>query len=90
MNQADLIKTIAIDTCSTQLSVKLFLESLQDVLKKELKINGKFELKDVGIFQVMDTAARTGRNPSTGEVLEIPAGKRVKFKVAKSIKDSLK
>ena len=42
-----------------------------------------------GSFEVSTTNARKGRNPKTGESIDIPAGKKVKFKVAKGLKDTL-
>lgn len=86
MNHSELVKTLAKETESTQASVKLVLERLQETIKQELLNNAKFELKDVGTFKILDTAARTGRNPATGESIEIPAGKRIKFKAAKGLK----
>lgn len=43
----------------------------------------------LGTFSVIETAARTGRNPSTGESINIPAGKRIKFQAAKAFKDAV-
>lgn len=43
----------------------------------------------LGTFSVIETAARTGRNPATGESMNIPAGKRIKFQPAKAFKDAV-
>lgn len=44
---------------------------------------------DLGKFVVKESAARKGRNPQTGEVIDIPAKKAMKFKIAKKAKDSI-
>lgn len=44
----------------------------------------------VGTFTAVDTEARTGRNPTTGEALQIPASKRISFKPSKPFKDAVK
>lgn len=86
MNHAELTKTLAKKTGSTQASIKLVLEKLQETISDELKANAKFELKDIGTFKVLETSARTGRNPATGDPVDIPAGKRIKFKSSKVLK----
>lgn len=53
----------------------------------ELKINGQATIRGFGSFTVNPTAARQGRNPRTGEVIQIPAGHRVSFKPAKALKE---
>ncbi|MBI5634884.1 MAG: integration host factor subunit beta [Nitrospirae bacterium] len=47
-------------------------------------------LKGFGAFKVKETKARTGRNPKTGEAVQIPAGKKVSFSVSKELKERLK
>ena len=48
-----------------------------------LKAGDAVDLRGFGTFKVKDTAARTGRNLRTGELMEIPAGRRVTFKASK-------
>ena len=47
-------------------------------------------ISGLGTFETADTAARTARNPSTGEAVDVPASKRVSFKASKPLKDAVK
>lgn len=47
-------------------------------------------ISGLGTFETADTAARTARNPSTGEAVAVPASKRVSFKASKPLKDAVK
>jgi nucleoid DNA-binding protein len=53
----------------------------------EMKINGTAKLKDFGTFTVKETAARVGRNPRTGEPVQIESGHKIAFKAAKNLKE---
>ncbi|MCK4304047.1 MAG: HU family DNA-binding protein [Candidatus Eisenbacteria sp.] len=67
--------------------VKLFLDMLTEVVRKEIKKAGEVPLTGLGKFKVQKRKARIGRNPQTGEAIKIPAKKVVKFTVAKALKD---
>ena len=56
-----------------------------DLVKSGEEVN----VGDLGKFVVKESAARKGRNPQTGEVIDIPAKKAMKFKIAKKAKDSI-
>jgi DNA-binding protein HU-beta len=56
---------------------------------KEVKKSGAFVLPGLGKLVRVDRKARIGRNPATGETINIPAKKVVKFRVAKAVKDSI-
>lgn len=62
--------------------MEAFTSEVIEVLKKEKKV----KLPGLGIFVVKERKARTGRNPKTGETIQIPAKKVVKFRVAKDVK----
>ena len=62
-----------------------FMESVQDALKS----GDKVQLVGFGTFEVKDRAARTGKNPQTGEAVDIPAAKVPAFKAGKVLKDAL-
>lgn len=62
-----------------------FLDSVEDALCQD----GKLALSGLGTFAVEERKARTGRNPRTGEAIAIPAGKVVKFRPAKALKDAV-
>jgi len=59
------------------------------VMAAELKNTGKFTLQGIGTLSVVETAAREGRNPATGETMRIPAKKRVKFSACKALKEAV-
>ena len=65
------------------------LNSLCKVIAEELAAGGEVPLPHIGKLQVRDVAARTGRNPATGEPIEIPAKRKVALVVAKAMKDTL-
>ena len=58
-------------------------------LTEEMKNGGKVQLVGFGTFEVSERAARTGRNPQTGETIEIKASKAPKFKAGKALKDTV-
>ena len=60
-----------------------------DALTAALKRGDDVRLPAFGVFDVKETAARTARNPQTGEEVQVPAGKKARFKPAKALKDAL-
>jgi DNA-binding protein HU-beta len=89
MNHAELVKHIAVENKLTQSQVKGALNSLAGFIAQGLKTDAKFELKGVGTISTIDTPERQGRNPATGEALIIQAGKRIKLKASKALKDAV-
>ncbi len=65
------------------------LDALIDIVTVSLKWREEISLVGFGTFSVKDRAARTGRNPATGEEIQIVASKAVSFKVGKSLKDAV-
>ena len=66
-----------------------FIDSLAEVAIKETKKNGVFVVPGLGRLVKSNRKARIGRNPQTGEAIKIPAKTDVKFRVAKSVKDTI-
>ena len=66
------------------------LDSLCDVAAAELLGGGEVTLPGLGKLKVKKTAAREAHNPRTGEVLHVPAGKKVVFVAGKELKEALK
>jgi len=64
-------------------------EAFVDMALKEVRSGGEFNLPGLGKLVKKDRAARMGRNPLTGASIQIPAKTVVKFRVAKSAKDSV-
>ena len=90
MTKADLIESVAakldLPKGQAERAVHLVFEDIVKALRNGDKVN----ITGFGTFAVSDRKARTGRNPKTGESIEIPASKSAKFKAGKSLKDELK
>jgi DNA-binding protein HU-beta len=89
MNRSDLVAHIAdeagISKAAADKVVGAFVGGVADALKKGDKVT----LVGFGTFDVSSRAARTGRNPQTGEAIQIKASKAPKFKAGKSLKDAV-
>ena len=82
---AQLAEQIGSSKAAAEKTLEAFLASIEETLAKE----GKLTLTGFGTFLVETRQARKGRNPRTGQVIEIPASKVVKFRVGKMLKDSV-
>lgn len=69
--------------------VDKLVEVFETAIRKEIIENKECKLLNLGTFKVRERAARTGRNPQTGETLEIPASKTVGFKPSASFKSQV-
>ncbi len=65
------------------------LNGLSDVVTDAVKNDGEVKLPNLGTLCAVDRAARTARNPQTGEPITIAARKGIKFKASKTLKDSI-
>ena len=86
MNKKDIIKKVAENTGATQKDVTAIVDTFVDTVMDSIK-DGKVSISGFGTFEVVERAARMGRNPKTGMGIEIPASKAPKFKPAKMFKD---
>ena len=89
MNKQDLIKDIAERGEFTKADAEAALKAVQGAIAAVLVHGDKITLPGFGTFKVVETAARTGRNPQTGEPVEIPAKRKIKFNPTQSLKDLL-
>ena len=90
MTRAELIDAIAKDVGITKAAADAALHSLQDGIAKALKKkDGKITLTGFGTFSKSRRKARTGRNPKTGEKINIKATNVVKFKPGKKLKGAV-
>lgn len=89
MNHQQLIDTINAETGVKKVDVLAVLRQLPIAIGAELAASGTITLHNVGTFKAIETGERQGRNPNTGEAITIAAGKRVKFKAAKGLKEAL-
>jgi DNA-binding protein HU-beta len=65
------------------------LTQMVEIIAKSLKKGEKIRLSGLGILQVRKRAARTGRNPQTGEPIKIKASKKIAFRPAKELKEAI-
>ncbi len=89
MNKAELIGAIAENSGLTKGQSAKALDAFITAVGTELQGGGKVSIVGFGNFEVSCRAARTGRNPQTGEEMTISASKNVKFKAGKNLKDRL-
>jgi nucleoid DNA-binding protein len=73
----------------TKARAKAMLDGLRDEIVTSLLGGKRVNLFGLGTFEVRPTKAKMGRNPKTGEKIEIPAGRKVVFKAAKGLKDQM-
>ncbi len=88
MNKTGLIDIIAGKT-STKKEAQEIVDTIWDTIKGSLKKQEDVAISGFGTFKVKQTKARMGRNPKTGETIQIPAKKKVAFRVSKELKSLL-
>ena len=89
MNKTELVAAIAEKTQLTKKDSEMALKAFIDVVSEELKKGEKIQLVGFGTFEVSNRAARTGKNPQTGNAIDIPASKAPKFKAGKALKETV-
>ena len=87
MNKVTLVAKIADKSGLSKKQAELALGAFIDSVTEALKEGDKVQLMGFGTFEVKERAARTGRNPSTGATIEIPASKTPTFKAGKGLRD---
>jgi DNA-binding protein HU-beta len=89
MNKNDLITKVAGDTGLSKADASRAVDSVFDSITGQLVGGGEVRLVGFGTFAVAHRKATTGRNPRTGEAIDIKASKSPKFKAGKAFKDAL-
>lgn len=89
MNKKELIEFIAEKNDISKAATERILNSFFEVVGSELSKDQNIQIIGFGTFSVSHRAARTGRNPRTGEPLEIKASKVPSFKAGKSLKEQV-
>jgi DNA-binding protein HU-beta len=89
MTKTQLVRHLAEKLETNNKAAAAFLEQLADVAIKETKKNGLFVVPGLGRLVKAHRKARIGRNPQTGEPIQIKAKTVVKFRVAKAAKDAI-
>ena len=89
MNKTELIAAVAEKTGMSKKDTEAVITATLASITEALQNDDKVQLVGFGSFEVKSRAARTGRNPRTKEVVEIPASKVPVFKAGKALKDAV-
>jgi len=87
MTKADLVEEVAKVTELTRKDSEVIVDTLFESVIKALRVGDKLEVRGFGSFRVRQRNARVGRNPKTGEKVEVPAKRVPYFKPSKELKD---
>ena len=89
MNTSELIDAVAAANSITKADAKKVVETVFEVIAGAAAKGDEVSVNGFGKFKVKESAAREGRNPSTGATIKIAASKKLGFSAAKAIKDRL-
>ena len=89
MTQPEVIDHFSENTGMKRAQVKEFFEELYNLAAREVKSNGEFVLPGLGKLVKSERRAREGRNPASGESIQIPAKTTLKFRVGRTMKDTI-
>ncbi|GHU64342.1 DNA-binding protein HU [Clostridia bacterium] len=87
MNKAELVAAVAEKAGIQRTVAEKAVKAFTDVVSEQLVSGDKIQLVGFGTFEVVERAAREGRNPKSGEPMKIEASKSPKFKAGKALKD---
>ncbi len=90
MTKVELIAAIAEKTELSKKDAEKALNAVIEAITDGLKNDGKVQMVGFGTFEVRERAAREGKNPATGETIQIPASRVPTFKAGKGLKDNVK
>ena len=89
MNKTELIAAVAENAEISKKDAEKAVKAVFDVITEAMKNDDKVQVVGFGTFEVSQRSAREGRNPQTGETMQIGACKAPKFKAGKALKDAL-
>jgi DNA-binding protein HU-beta len=89
MTQSEVINHFAEKFSMKRAQAKELFDEIANLAQNEVKTNGEFVLPGFGKLVLSERKAREGRNPATGETIQIPAKTTLKFRVGKGMKDSV-
>ena len=89
MNKADLVAKVAEKSGVTKKDAEKAVAGIFAAVQEALAAGDKVQVLGLGTFEVKERAARTGRNPQTGEELQIAASKNPSFKPGKALKEAV-
>ena len=87
MKKSEMIEALATQTGLTKADVEKVFNGTFNLFKEELAKGNDVAVAGFGTFKISNRAARTGRNPQTGETIEIAASKSVGFKAGSALKE---
>lgn len=89
MTKSALLNALAEKAELSRKQVAAFLDAMAELAYKEVKQNGMFPVPGIGKLVKVNRKARMGRNPATGQSIQIPAKTVVKFRVTKAAKEAV-
>ncbi|PFG14640.1 DNA-binding protein HU-beta [Bacillus sp. es.036] len=89
MNKAELLSTVAERAAMSKKDTARVVDTLMDTIAEALAKGEKVQLVGFGNFEVRERSARKGRNPQTGEEIQIQASKTPAFKPGKALKEKV-
>jgi nucleoid DNA-binding protein len=89
MTKPELIDSIATETHLPKVDIERVLDALLNRASEALAAGERVEFRGFGAFEAKETKARKGRNPSTGETIDIPASRKASFRPSKELKTRL-
>ena len=89
MTKKDFVDRIAERTQCKHVAVKAVVHQFLDEIVSELAKGNRLEFRDLGVFEVREQAARRAQNPKTMEPVEVPARRRVKFRMGRIMREGM-
>ena len=89
MNKNDLVSAVAGSAGLSKADAAKAVEGVFNAISGALSSGGEVRIVGFGTFSVANRKATTGRNPRTGEAIQIPASKQPRFKAGKGLKDAV-
>ncbi len=90
VSTGEIIKEVSALLKLPQIQVRFTMEAVSEIIAGHLDAGNSVRIEDVCTIDVVQREARTGRNPKTGEALQIPAKRVVHIKPAKALKDAVR
>ena len=89
MNKSQLVAQVATELRTSRLGAARLVDAVLSGVLKGLREDQSVTIAGFGTFEVKDRKARLGRNPHTGEPIQIEAGRRVGFRMGKTLRESV-
>lgn len=89
MNKRQLVAHVAEDLRVSRLGAERLVRTVLETIEQGLREDGTVTIAGFGTFEVKSRKARVGRNPRTGEPIQIAEGRRIGFRVGKALRDAL-